>query len=129
MTRLGYAEKRGSGAGAYWRARYKIEPGRYGTLEQKFSGKREAKQAADAEEARIASLEHKPLPRDMTFGAFASSWYAGLDLAASTMVNYRRHLEEHILPAFEKPRWRRCWRRTLTPGTRGSAVQGTRRPR
>jgi integrase len=30
-----------------------------------------------------------------------SRWYAAQDLAASTMQNYRRHIEEHLLPAFE----------------------------
>src|SRR5262249_4577956 len=34
-------------------------------------------------------------------GPYASRWYAGQDLAASTMQNYRRHIEEHLLPAFE----------------------------
>ena len=37
----------------------------------------------------------------MTFGEFASRWYAGLDLAPSTMGNYRRDLETHLLPTFE----------------------------
>jgi hypothetical protein len=37
----------------------------------------------------------------ITFGVYASRWYAGQDLAPSTMQNYRRHLEEHLLPEFE----------------------------
>lgn len=35
------------------------------------------------------------------FGEYASRWYAAQDLAASTMQNYRRHIEEHLLPTFE----------------------------
>jgi integrase len=37
----------------------------------------------------------------ITFGEYASRWYAVQDLAASTMQNYRRHIEEHLLPTFE----------------------------
>jgi integrase len=37
----------------------------------------------------------------MPFGEYASRWYAAQDLAASTMQNYRRHIEEHLLPTFE----------------------------
>lgn len=99
---MGYAEKRGAGAGTYYRARFKKAPGEYGTLKAKFRTKREAKQAADAEEIRLKSRPQAVIAEgDMTFGAFANRWYAGLDLAPSTMMNYRRHLEEHILPAFE----------------------------
>ena len=42
----------------------------------------------------------------ITFGTYVSRWYAALDLAASTMQNYRRHIEEHLLPAFENRRRR-----------------------
>ncbi len=42
-----------------------------------------------------------PRGRADPFGQFANRWYAGLDLAPSTMQNYRRHLEEHLLPAFD----------------------------
>ncbi len=37
-----------------------------------------------------------------TFGAYASLWYERQDLAASTMQNYRRRLEEHLLPTFDE---------------------------
>lgn len=36
-----------------------------------------------------------------TFGEYVNRWYAVQDLAASTMENYWRHIESHILPAFE----------------------------
>ncbi|MGX1884455.1 LacI family DNA-binding transcriptional regulator [Streptomyces sp. NPDC055287] len=100
---MGFAENRGT----YWRARYKISTGKYGTLTDasgntvRFRTKREAKRAADAEESKIRSGEWKdPAAGQITFGAYASRWYAVQDLAASTMQNYRRHIEEHLLPEF-----------------------------
>lgn len=36
-----------------------------------------------------------------TFGKYANRWYEAQDLAASTMQNYRRHIEKHLLPEFE----------------------------
>ncbi|MFK0173987.1 LacI family DNA-binding transcriptional regulator [Streptomyces sp. NPDC090306] len=102
---MGYVEKRG----AYWRGRYKIEDGKYGTVSDatgavvKFATKREAKQAADAEEVSVRRGEWRdpaPLGQE-TFGEYASRWYAAQDLAASTMQNYRRHIEEHLLPDFQ----------------------------
>ncbi|MER7275846.1 LacI family DNA-binding transcriptional regulator [Dactylosporangium sp. NPDC000244] len=97
---MGYAEKRG----AYWRARYKIEPGKYGTVQDstgvkvEFRTKREAKKAADE-----AEIKGRPTttPGRMRFGNWANVWYERQDLAASTMQNYRRHIEEHLLPTFE----------------------------
>ncbi|GAA3771566.1 LacI family DNA-binding transcriptional regulator [Streptomyces chiangmaiensis] len=101
---MGYAEKRG----AYWRGRYKIEDGKYGTVSDatgavvKFATKREAKQAADAEEVGVRRGEWRdPALGQATFGEYASRWYAAQDLAASTMQNYKRHIEEHLLPDFQ----------------------------
>lgn len=36
-----------------------------------------------------------------TFGEYANRWYGAQDLAASTMQNYKRHIEEHLLPDFQ----------------------------
>lgn len=101
---MGFAENRGT----YWRGRYKISTGKYGTVADdsgeviRFRTKREAKHAADAEEAKVrAGSWRDPAAGQITFGAYASRWYAAQDLAASTMQNYRRHLEEHLLPEFE----------------------------
>lgn len=101
---MGYGEKRGS----YYRGRFKIAPGRYGTVQderggpRKFRTKREAKQAADAEEVEVRSGQWRdPNVGRVTFGAYANEWFVKQDLAASTMANYRRHLEEHLLPKFE----------------------------
>ena len=101
---MGYAEKRST----YWRGRYKITDGRYGTVADptgaviKFATKREAKQAADAEEVSVRRGDwHDPSVGQETFGEYATRWYANQDLAASTMQNYRRHIEEHLLPDFE----------------------------
>jgi len=102
---MGYAEKRGN----YWRARYKIAPGRYGTVSDatgvwiQFRNKRDAERAADEAEAkaRIGAVRPNPRAGRIKFGDYVSRWYAAQDLAASTMQNYRRHIEEHLLPAFE----------------------------
>ncbi|MEV3912695.1 LacI family DNA-binding transcriptional regulator [Streptomyces canus] len=102
---MGFAEDRGT----YWRGRFKIATGKYGTVADengdviRFRTKRAAKQAADAEEAKVrAGGWRDPAAGQTTFGEYASRWYAGQDLAASTMQNYRRHLEEHLLPEFEE---------------------------
>ncbi|MEU9453093.1 LacI family DNA-binding transcriptional regulator [Streptomyces sp. NPDC048277] len=101
---MGFAEKRGS----YWRGRYKVSEGKYGTVVDptgavlKFATKREAKQAADEEEAKVRrGTWRDPAAGQETFGEYASRWYDAQDLAASTMQNYRRHIEEHLLPEFE----------------------------
>lgn len=101
---MGYAEKRGD----YYRARYKIAPGKYGTVADgrgvtvKFRTKREAEQAANDEEAKVrGGTWRDPAAGQTTFGDYASRWYAAQDLAPSTMQNYRRHIEEHLLPEFE----------------------------
>src|SRR5882757_5220333 len=101
---MGYAEKRDD----YFRARYKIATGRYGTVRDasgatiKFRTKREAETAANDEEAKVrAGAWRDPSAGQVMFGDYASRWYAAQDLAASTMQNYRRHLEEHLLPEFE----------------------------
>lgn len=101
---MGYAEKREN----YWRGRYKIEPGRYGTvvdasgLTVRFRTRREAEKAANESEARArGGATRNRAAGQVTFGEYVSRWYAAQDLAASTMQNYRRHIEEHLLPTFE----------------------------
>lgn len=100
---MGYAEKRGD----WWRGRFKIAPGKYGTIVDasgataRFRARREAEQAANDEEAKVRSGRwHNPVLGRITFGDYASRWYAAQDLAASTLQNYRRHIEEHLLPNF-----------------------------
>ena len=100
---MGYAEKRGN----YWRGRYKIEPGKYGTVASddgatiKFRTKRDAEKAANDAEAKVRARRWRdPSAGRITFGEYASRWYQAQDLAASTMQNYRRHIEEHLLPTF-----------------------------
>ncbi|MFF4380327.1 LacI family DNA-binding transcriptional regulator [Kitasatospora sp. NPDC001547] len=104
---MGYGENRGD----YWRARYKIAPGIYGTVKDangktvRFTTKRAAEKAAGIAEDEVVKAAARPPaapePERMTFGEYASGWYEGQDLAASTMQNYRRHIEEHLLPEFE----------------------------
>ncbi|PSM41690.1 LacI family transcriptional regulator [Streptomyces dioscori] len=99
---MGFPENRGT----YWRGRFKISKGKYGrVLDEngiRFRTKREAKQAADAEEAKVRGRTWKdPEAGQIAFGEYASGWYAGQDRAASAMQNYRRHLEENLIPEFE----------------------------
>jgi integrase len=105
---VGYAEKRTGKDGGYYRGRYKIGPGKYGTVSDatgatiKFPTKRKAEEAANDEEAKVrGGTWRDPSAGQTTFGDFASRWYAAQDLAASTMQNYKRHLEEHLLPPFQ----------------------------
>lgn len=100
---MGFAEKRDD----YWRARYKIAPGKYGTVKNatgatvRFRTRREAEQAANDAEARVRANAHRdPAAGRRTFGDYVNHWYAIQDLAASTMQNYRHHIEEHLLPYF-----------------------------
>ena len=59
--------------------------------------------AADAEEAKVrGGTWRDPSAGRILFGTYDSRWYAAQDLAASTMQNYRRHIEEHLLPEFEQ---------------------------
>ncbi|MFB9906274.1 LacI family DNA-binding transcriptional regulator [Allokutzneria oryzae] len=100
---MGYAEKRGT----YWRGRYKIAPGKYGTVADgdgntiRFAKKRDAENAANEAEAEIRNGNRKAAKEDELFGVYVNRWYSNQDLAASTMQNYRRHIEEHLLPTFE----------------------------
>src|SRR5437016_4102852 len=101
---MGFAENRDG----YWRGRYKVAPGKYATVKDstggtiRFRSRREAEKAANDEEAKVrAGTRRDPAARRITFGEYVSRWYAAQDLAASTMQNYRRHIEEHLLPAFE----------------------------
>ena len=97
---MGYAESLGN----YWRGRYKLAPGKYATVRDadgdaiRFRTKAAAKKAADAEEAKLLARTKKAPRERITFGAYVNRWYAAQDLAASTMQNYRRHIEEHRFP-------------------------------
>jgi hypothetical protein len=110
---MGYAEN----AGSYWRARYRTSTRRLATVRDPVTGrpvhfdtKREAKRAAERAEAASAIQEaqsqeeqsHPATNQRTTFGEYVRSWYNRQDLAASTMQNYRRHIENHLLPTFEE---------------------------
>jgi hypothetical protein len=100
---MAFAEKRGD----YYRARYWAQPGDLQTVKDaegrtvKFRMKREAERAAADAETRARNSKVNPRAGRVSFGEYASRWYAAQDLAASTMQNSRRHIEEHLLPTFE----------------------------
>lgn len=100
---MGFAEKRGD----YWRGRYKIVPGRYGTVVDasgatlRFRTRREAEQAANDAEVKVRSGKWRdPSSGRISFAEYVNRWYAGQDLAPSTMQIYRRHIEGHLLLSF-----------------------------
>ena len=104
---MAYAEKVPSPSGAYWRGRYKDPGGRYITVRDehgravRYGTKKEAARGADDAESDVRKGRWRdPSAGRIVFAEWAQEWYAGLDLAASTMANIKRHLEEHLLPAF-----------------------------
>src|SRR5690348_6040430 len=104
---MAYAEKRTGKYGVYYRGRYKIGPGKYGTVSDasgatiRFRTKREAQKAADDEEAKVrAGTWRDRSGSELTFLDYASRWYAAQDLALSTMEGYKLYLEVHLLPFF-----------------------------
>ncbi|GHC74544.1 LacI family DNA-binding transcriptional regulator [Streptomyces violaceochromogenes] len=101
---MGFAEKRGN----YWYGQCKIAPGEHNTVVDAngkaipFATKGEAQRAAaDAENNHQRGDRRDPALVQETFGEYANRWYEAQDLAASTMQNYKRHIEEHLLPDFE----------------------------
>lgn len=101
---MGFAEKRGD----YWRGRYKVAPGKHLTVADesgkaiRFATKGEAQRAASESENKYRRGDWRdPALGRETFGEYANRWYESQDLAASTMQNYKRHIEEHLLPEFE----------------------------
>lgn len=101
---MGFAEKRGN----YWRGRYKTEPGKHNTVVDehgkalKYATKGEAQRAAAEAENKYRRGDWRdPALGKETFGEYANRWYGAQDLAASTMQNYKRHIEEHLLPEFQ----------------------------
>ncbi|MFE4855776.1 LacI family DNA-binding transcriptional regulator [Streptomyces sp. NPDC056670] len=101
---MGYGEKRAD----YYRGRYWIAPGVLRTVVDasgttiRFATKREAAKAANDAEAKVRAVGYRdPNAGKETFGEYVNRWYAAQELAASTMQNYKRHIEEHLLPDFE----------------------------
>jgi len=104
---MAYAEKVPSPSGAYWRGRYKDPEGRWVSVRDeqgrvaRFPRRAEAEQAADDAESDVRNGRWRdPAAGKITFGEWAAQWYASQELAGSTMANLKRHLQEHLLPAF-----------------------------
>jgi integrase len=100
---VAFAEQRGG----YFRGRYKVGPGKYATVQDeqgrtiKFPTKRKAVQAATEEEQKAAREGWRdPAQGLITFGEYVNRWFAAQDLASTTMQNYRRDIEAHLLPVF-----------------------------
>lgn len=100
---MAYTEERKG----YFRGRYKVAPGKYATVKDeqgrtvKFPTKRKALQAATAaEEKARTEVWRDPALGMLTFGQYVNRWFSGQDLASTTMQNYRRDIEAHLLPTF-----------------------------
>ncbi|MFS0694330.1 LacI family DNA-binding transcriptional regulator [Streptomyces nitrosporeus] len=100
---MGYPEKRGT----YYRGRYKLPDGKYGTVQDsegrtvRFEKKRDAKRAADAAEAQVRAGTHVDRADIPTFAEYVNcTWWPVQDLAPSTMQNYPSHIQLHLLPYF-----------------------------
>jgi site-specific recombinase XerD len=101
---MGFAEKRGD----YWRGRYKQAPGKYATVQDESglpfgsapSGKPNRRRTTRRPRSETRPGATRP-PVASPSATTRTVWYAAQDLAASTMQNYRRHIEEHLLPEFE----------------------------
>jgi len=124
---MGYAENRGG----YWRGRYKLGPGKYPTVTDsagrpiRFRTKRDAERAANDMEASIrGGAPNSSVEGNVTFGAYANEWYDRQDLAASTMQNYRRRLEEHLLPVFEQEQLLGISRQAIAAWEKGERAAG-----
>jgi integrase len=104
---MAYAEKVPSPRGDYWRGKYKNPAGAWVSVRDetgkvtRYRTRRDAEKAADDTEAAVrAGRWRDPRNGNITFTGWAQEWYARQDLAASTMANLRRHLEDHLLPFF-----------------------------
>ncbi len=133
---MGFAEKRGN----YWRGRYKTAPGKHLTVVDdngkaiRFATKGEAQRAASEAENKYRRGDWRdPALGQETFGEYANRWYEAQDLAASTMQNYKRHIEEHPTSRTRRSpascaRTSTCGRRRRRPSTRLPASRpGARR--
>ena len=104
---MAYAEKVPSPKGDYWRGKYKDPEGNYVSVRNehneviRFASRAKAEQAGDVKEAEIDQGTYRdPKAGAVLFKHWAAIWYASLELSQSTMVNYRRHLENHLIPFF-----------------------------
>jgi hypothetical protein len=104
---MAYAEKVPSPGGDYWRGRYKSPEGSWLTVRDdqdrvlRFERKAEAELAAEDRESDVRNSRWKPPGRgQVLFKEWAAKWHGGLELQWSTIVNYRRHLEDHLIPFF-----------------------------
>jgi integrase len=108
---VGYAEKRGTGDSAYWRGRYKLAPGRYGTVSdpdgsvRKYARKLDAKRAADAEETEQGTAARQATAATaagrILFTDYVNGWFADLDLDEDTLATYGSIIACHFLEWFD----------------------------
>ena len=99
---MAYAEKRGK----WWRGRYKLPTGDYGSVShddegQRFRTKKSAKEFAEGLEADVRRRTFID-PRDgkTTIAAWAELWLESIEVGPLTMRDYKSRLRAVILPAW-----------------------------
>jgi integrase len=105
---VGYPEKRGKGKDAYYRARYKVRDGVYGTVKDdagetvRFTTKRDAQKAADDAEADVRAGRWIDPDKSATpVGEWYTAWRAAQRYArANTAETYDRAWRLRV-----EPRW------------------------
>lgn len=139
---MAYAEKVPSPKGAYWRGRYKVAPKSYvsvcddGGRVIRFKTKRAAETAATDAESDVRKKRPAPIRAGaaVTVEQWANAWYAGLRLSKTTMSNYRRCIQGHILTKFGNtlladllPVQIDAWENEMRADSKPSTVAGRRR--
>lgn len=103
---MAYAERVPSPKGNYYRGRYKDADGSWVSVRDeqghviRFALKQDAENAADDRESDVRKGLTPQPKSEMTFARWAEEWYRGLNLAWSTMVGRRHHLDDVLLPFF-----------------------------
>ncbi|KDN83439.1 tyrosine-type recombinase/integrase [Kitasatospora cheerisanensis] len=98
---MAYAEKRGK----YWRVKFKLPNGKYGSASEddfgnRFTTEREAEQYGQALEADARRGRRVVNPRSgkLTFRAFATDWLDASDLADLSDQTYRSRVRAQLIP-------------------------------
>ncbi|MFD7410654.1 tyrosine-type recombinase/integrase [Kitasatospora purpeofusca] len=97
---MAHAEKRGK----YWRVRYKLPTGKYGSASvddfgNKFTSERLAEQYGQALEADARRGKYlDPRGGRITFGDYSEEWIEAIDVAETTERTYRSLIASQLVP-------------------------------
>lgn len=99
---MAYSEKRGK----YWRARYQRPDGSWASASrddngQRFPTKRTAEDYGDDQESAMRRRAWRDPSGALTLGEWDTEWWPQQDLAAASIVKYRRLREGYVLPQWK----------------------------